>query len=199
VAPDGLKQPEQELSEIPGRLERVKKSGMKKLSRTDGDSRFLPQRQGYVPGYTGTIAVSEDHLIVAQQVDQAGADNELPVPMGESVEQQCCERPGQVSADGAYNRTGRRDPAQHRMRQNLRSAVERAIYAKRKQIVEPQFGNLKKQCGMRRLWLRGLAKTAVEFILADTVLNLLRIWRKVPALVGAVFVRNTTERAPVNI
>jgi hypothetical protein len=55
-----------------------------------------------VLGYTGTIAVSEDHLIVAQQVSQAGADNELLVPMVEQVEQQCGEPPGQVSADGGF-------------------------------------------------------------------------------------------------
>jgi transposase len=218
VAPEVLKQLEQKLKEIPERLERLKKSGMKKLSRTDGDSRFLRQRQGYVLGYTGTIAVSEDHLIVAQQVSQAGADNELLVPMVEQVEQQCGERPGQVSADGGFfsqdnvrameqrgidayvpdshmahelncgrrvrSHGATRDPAQQRMRQKLRSAVGRAIYAKRKQIVEPRFGNLKEQHGMRRFRLRGLAKTAVEFTLANTALNLLRLWRKVPALVG---------------
>ena len=218
VSPEALKQLEQKLKEIPERLERLKKSGMKKLSRTDGDSRFLRQRQGYVLGYTGTIAVSEDHLIVAQQVSQAGADNELLVPMVEQVEQQCGERPGQVSADGGFfsqdnvrameqrgidayvpdshmahelncgrrvrSHGATRDPAQQRMRQKLRSAVGRAIYAKRKQIVEPRFGNLKEQHGMRRFRLRGLAKTAVEFTLANTALNLLRLWRKVPALVG---------------
>jgi IS5 family transposase len=206
------------LEEIPGRLERLKKSGMKKLSRADGDSRFLRQRQGYVLGYAGTIAVSEDHLIVAQQVSQAGADNELLVPMVERVEQQCGERPGQVSADSGFfsqddvrameekgidayvpdshmahelncgrrvrSHGATRDPAQQRMRQKLRSAVGRAIYAKCKQIVEPRFGNLKEQHGMRRFRLRGLAKTTVEFTLAHTALNLLRLGRKVPAPVG---------------
>jgi Transposase DDE domain len=77
-----------------------------------------------------------------------------------------------------------RDPAQQRMRDKLRSAVGQAIYAKRKQIVEPRFGNWKEQHGMRRFRLRGLAKTAVEFTLANAALNLLRLWRKVPALVG---------------
>jgi len=32
---------------------------------TDGDARFLRQRGGFVLGYTGEIAVSDDHLIVA--------------------------------------------------------------------------------------------------------------------------------------
>jgi hypothetical protein len=36
---------------------------------------------------------------------------------------------------------------------------------------------------MRRFRLRGVAKTAVEFTLANTAVNLIRIWRKAPALV----------------
>src|SRR5712664_1696031 len=57
-----------QLREIPARLQRLKKSGMRKLSRTDADSRFLPDRRGFTPGYTATLAVSDDHLIVAQQI-----------------------------------------------------------------------------------------------------------------------------------
>ena len=220
VAREALEKLEKKLSEIPERLERLKKSGMKKLSQTDGDSRFLRQRQGYVLGYTGTVAVSEDYLIVGQQVSQASTDNELLVPMVERVEQECGERPEQVSADSGFftqenvktmeergmdayvpdshlahelNRGQRvrghgaaRDPAQQRMRRKLRSAAGRATYARRKQIVEPRIGTLKEQHGMRRFRMRGLAKVAVEFTLANTALNLMRLWRKVPALVRAV-------------
>jgi hypothetical protein len=219
VGREALEKLEQKLGEIPARLERLKKSGLQKLSRTDEDSRFLRQRQGYVLGYTGTMAVSEDHLIVAQQVSQAGSDNELLVPMVDRVEQECGERPQQVSADSGFfsqenlrameergidayvpdphvahelNRGRRvrshgaaRDPAQRRMREKLRSAAGRASYARRKQIVEPRIGTLKEQHGMRRFRLRGLAKTAVEFTLGNTALNLIRIWHTVPALVRA--------------
>ena len=52
---------EQHGQEIPARLERLRKSGLKKLSRTDPDSRFLRERGGFTLGYTGTLAVSEDH------------------------------------------------------------------------------------------------------------------------------------------
>ena len=61
---------EQRLAEIPERMERLKKAGVKRLSRTDEDSRFLRERRGFTLGYTATLAVSEDHLIVAQQVSQ---------------------------------------------------------------------------------------------------------------------------------
>jgi transposase/IS5 family transposase len=217
VAEEALKQLEEKLGEIPKRLERLKKSGMKKRSRTDEDSRFLRQRQGYVLGYTGTVAVSEDYLIVGQQVSQASTDNDLLMPMVKRVEQACGERPEQVSADSGFftqenvkameergidayvpdshlahelNRGRRvrthgaaRDPAQQRMRRKLRSPAGRVTYGRRKQIVEPRIGTLKEQHGMRRFRMRGLAKVTVEFTLANTALNLMRLWRKVPALV----------------
>ena len=50
------------LEELPRRLERLQKSGLKKLSRSDEDARFLRQRGGFALGYTGEIAVSDDHL-----------------------------------------------------------------------------------------------------------------------------------------
>jgi Transposase DDE domain len=52
------------------RLQRLKKVGVKRLPRTDQDSRFLRGRRGFTLGYTATVAVSEDHLIVAQQISQ---------------------------------------------------------------------------------------------------------------------------------
>jgi hypothetical protein len=67
------------------------------------------------------------------------------------------------------------------MRDKLRSTVGRAVYAKPKEIVEPRFGNLREQHGKRRFRLRGLAKTELEFALANTALNLLRLWGKGPA------------------
>src|SRR5271169_6533818 len=51
-----------QLRSIPARLQRLNKSGMRKLSRTDGESRFLPDRRGFTLGYTATLAVSDDHL-----------------------------------------------------------------------------------------------------------------------------------------
>jgi len=75
---------------------------MRKLSRTDADSRFLPDRRGFTLGYTATLAVSDDHLIVAQQVSRELNDNGLLVPMVDKVQHECGEPPGQVSADSGF-------------------------------------------------------------------------------------------------
>jgi len=102
VAREALERLEQRLAQIPARMERLKKAGVNKVSRTDADSRFLRERQGFVLGYTATVAVSEDHLIVAQQVSQASNDNGLLLPMVEAVERECGERPGRALADSGF-------------------------------------------------------------------------------------------------
>ena len=56
------------LEEIPRCLEGLRKSGLKRRSETDPDSRFLRDRKGFMLGYTAEVAVSEDHLIVEQGV-----------------------------------------------------------------------------------------------------------------------------------
>lgn len=94
---------EDKLAELPQRLERLQKSGLKKLSRTDEDARFLRQRGGhFILGYTGEIAVSDDHLIVAQRVTQNAADNNSLLPMIDQTRQRCGSPPGQVLADSGF-------------------------------------------------------------------------------------------------
>lgn len=102
VGSEVLARLEQQLERIPERLERLHKSGLKKVSRTDPDSRFLRERGGFTLGYTATLAVSEDHLILAQRVTQETNDNESLLPMVDLVEQQCGERPQRASADSGF-------------------------------------------------------------------------------------------------
>ena len=201
---------EARLAQIPRRLERLRKAGLAKRSWTDPDSRFLRERQGFTLGYTVSMAVSEDHLIVEQRVTQEATDNASLLPVVEAVERRCGERPQKVSADSGFfslenvrglqargiegyipdsnlarelkgrgrrRRAGRlRHAEQRRMRQRLRSPAGRTVYARRKAIIEPVFGVLKEQRGMRRFRLRGLAKVAVEMALASTAYNLTRLW-----------------------
>ena len=91
------------LEEIPRQLEQLRQSGQKRGSRTDPDSRYLHRRGGFCLGYTGELAVSDDHLIVAQRVHQAAADNQSLAAMSEAVERECGERPAAVLADCGYH------------------------------------------------------------------------------------------------
>jgi transposase len=67
--------------------------------------------------------------------------------------------------------------AQERMRAKLGTASGRAVYARRKTIVEPVFGQIKEARGFRRFLLRGLAQVRGEWRLVCLTHNLLKIWR----------------------
>jgi hypothetical protein len=55
-----------------------------------------------VLGYTLDMAVSDDHLILAQRTTQAASDSESLLPMVDRVMETCGEWPAQVSADSAF-------------------------------------------------------------------------------------------------
>ncbi len=67
--------------------------------------------------------------------------------------------------------------AKQRMTRKLRTKKGRAMYAKRKGMIEPIFGQLKQVLGFRQFSLRGLASMRGEWRLMATVHNLLKLWR----------------------
>jgi transposase len=73
-----------------------------------------------------------------------------------------------------------------KMRAKLGTESGRALYARRKTIVEPVFGQIKEARGFRRFLLRGLAKIRGEWRLVCLTHNLLKIWRY-----GSNFVRGS--------
>jgi transposase len=202
------------LEEIPRQLRKLRKSGLKKLSETDPDGRFLRTRAGFELGYTADIAVSEDHLVVAQRVTQNPTDTRSLDDIVEQVQQRCGETPRQVSADSGFYRNEEVQAVTERgaevyvpdsnmaqelnggpsadrtagcithysalvsgMRAKLRTEQGRAIYQKRKALVEPVFGTLKEQRQGRRFRLRGLKNVAVEFCLMTMAYNLTRLYQ----------------------
>ena len=203
-----LERMQEQLQQIPQRLEKLRKSGLAKLSRSDEEARFLRERKGFALGYTAEVAVNEDHLIVAQRITQNVSDNHSLVPMVEEVERQNGSAVEKVVADSGFFsvenlevleargvdvyvpdsnlarelNTGQRcralrlQPAQRRMRQKLRTAAGRAMYQRRKGLVEPVLGTLKEQRGLRRFRLRGLKKVGIEFTLAAISYNLTRLF-----------------------
>ena len=62
-----------------------------------------------------------------------------------------------------------------KMRAKLRTEAGRAAYAKRKQTVEPVFGQIKERRGLRRFLLRGLVKVSGEWTLWCLTHNLGKI------------------------
>ena len=62
-----------------------------------------------------------------------------------------------------------------RMRRKLQTKLGRAIYAGRKTIVEPVFGQIKQRQGFRQFLLRGVEKVGAEWALVCTAHNLLKL------------------------
>lgn len=103
-AQEQMEKAQKRLESIPGRLQRLKKSGRERLPRTDPEARVLKRRGKSVVGYQAQIAVSEDHFIVGQEVTQAATENDTLLPMVKQVESNCGEAPQKVLADaGLYS------------------------------------------------------------------------------------------------
>lgn len=204
---------QQRLEEIPRQMEQLRKSGQRRGSRSDPESRYLRTRGGFCLGYTAEIAVSDDHLIVAQRVHQAPADHGSLEAMAEAVERECGQRPETVMADAGYYsmeqiaaveaggvevfvpdrlmarelagvavvaemnaRQKRRHPGLQQLRERMREPAARSCYQRRKALVEPVFGVLKQQRGMRQFRRRGLPAVGAEWALATTAYNLTRLF-----------------------
>lgn len=63
-----------------------------------------------------------------------------------------------------------------RMRRTLRTTRGRRLYAQRKAIVEPVFGQIKQGRGYRQFLLRGMQQVRGEWALICTTHNVLKLW-----------------------
>ena len=69
------------------------------------------------------------------------------------------------------------DAALRRHRAWMAANEARMAFKKRKQLLEPVFGIIKEQQGLRRFLLRGLGNVAAEWTLLSTAFNLRTLWR----------------------
>ncbi len=169
---------------------------------TDSESRIMKSQEGFQQCYNAQIAVDAyNQLIVGFEITQSAADSGSLLPLVEVVEQNCETTPDQVVADAGYRsetsfieleqkkidayvslgREGKEAaaettlPATLRMKQKLDSPPGKAVYRRRKAIVEPVFGWVKNVLGFRRFSLRGMRKVAGEWALVCLVINLKRM------------------------
>lgn len=174
---------------------------------TDGDSRIMIRNGVFLQAYNAQAVVSEDQLIVAHGLTNNGTDNEQLIPMLERVRENVGQMPSELTADNGYlseenvshcERVGvnayislrkkdaestafpPRTPAEHMrfsMQTRLATPKGKALYARRKVLAEPVFGQVKGAMGFRRFSLRGLMKAAAEWGIVATCHNLLKLFR----------------------
>jgi transposase len=103
-----------------------------------------------------------------------------------------CPAFGQCTKDkqGRTLEIGPYDPALRKQRALMASAESKAVYSRRKELIEPTFGIIKEQQAGRRLLLRGLGNVEAEWLLLAVAFNLrtlARIWQgKLIVLQGAI-------------
>jgi transposase len=139
-------------------LENVKAVGIARPTAADGTPTPIPNTAD--TGYFSEKAVGaleemglDPHIAIGRQ-----KHHEAPVP-----------------AEAA---TSSEASVKEEMRAKLRAAPGKALYAARKQIVEPVFGMIKSARGIRKFLLRGLEKVSAEWQLICLTHNLLKIWRR---------------------
>jgi transposase/IS5 family transposase len=179
---------------------------------TDGDSRIMVRNGVYLQAYNAHAAVSSSQIVVAHAVTNQPPDHDHLAPMLERIGANCGEPPRVLSADtgyfslanarvckrarvDAYISIGRANAeslgrlpmteareAMSAMREKLVSEHGRAIYSRRKVIVEPVFGQIKGAMRFRRFSLRGLAKVGAEWAIVCLCHNLLKLRRAIGTL-----------------
>ena len=85
-------------------------------------------------------------------------------------------RQGKPRKDGKPS-ASRSDGLRAAMTAKLKSEAGKARYAKRRETVEPVFGQIKEQQGARRFLRRGLTSCQAEWKLLCGTHNLLKLWR----------------------
>ena len=160
----------------------------------------------FLQAYNAQAAVDEHaQVIVAADVTQDVVDRGQLLPMCERMRETLGVLPAVITADAGYWDTlSIEDPALRgtevliapdamhkwakprpvkparaveRMRERLSAGLPRALYAMRKAIVEPVFGQIKETRGLRRFAFRGLQKVKAEGQLICLTHNLLKLFR----------------------
>jgi transposase len=140
-------------------LDNLKAAGIERPTAADGTPTPIPNTAD--TGYFSKEAVEgleqlgmDPHLATGRQKHHDEADEaEAATPSGEAS-------------------------VKEKMQAKLRTATGKALYAARKQIVEPVFGMIKSARGIRKFLFRGLEKVSAEWQLICLTHNLLKIWRR---------------------
>jgi transposase len=160
----------------------------------------------FVQAYNAQAAVDgHAQVIVAADVTQEGVDRNQLVPMCSKIGQVLGVMPAVITADAGYwntpaieavakqgvdllvapdathrwatPRKGNLSEAVRQMREKIGSGITKALYAQRRTIVEPVFGQIKAARRLNGFSFRGLEKVQAEWQLICLTHNLLKLFR----------------------
>lgn len=191
-------------SNQPTAPEEVKPEPKDQTNFTDPESRIMRMpSKAFDQSYNTQVAVDDaKRIVVAARVTQNANDHGQLLPVLNAAFENTKQVPKRVLADAGYKNesdlaelkamqidayvaVGREDkaatppkneqPLTASMRSKLKTKLGRAQYRRRKHIVEPVFGWVKRVLGFRAFSLRGLRKVAGEWNLVCLALNLRRM------------------------
>jgi transposase len=204
----GSSQPELPLHRVACELSGAPKPSAQR-NFTDPDSRIMLKDGAYIQAYNAQIIVDAAHqVIVAHAVSNQPPDVQYLVPLVRRMQGNGVGLPTALLADSGYLSaenlsslhsrgidpyiaTGReaggaavsggaRTAASDAMRTKLGTPAGKAVYSRRKVIVEPVFGQIQQARGFRRFSQRGRAKVNCEWGLVCMAHNLLKLFRHRP-------------------
>lgn len=140
-------------------LENLEAAGIERPRAADGSTAPIPNTAD--TGYFSEEAVAG--------LERIGMDPYVAIERQKHHEESVASEPTDGPSEASVK---------ERMRAKLGTATGKLLYAARKRIVEPVFGQTKSGRGIRQFLLRGLEKVQAEWQLICLSHNLLKIWRR---------------------
>jgi hypothetical protein len=154
-----------------------KKQLVPMLEKVQEQTGQMPAQVSADAGYFSEAAVSDESVksadlyVPPERKKRSNSDENV----ASSVSPECKDH---STADEKALDSAPTNPTQaEAMREKLKSPEGRAVYAQRKHVVEPVFGQIKEVRGFRRFSFRGLDKVAAEWDLICLTHNLLKLFR----------------------
>jgi transposase len=150
-----------------------------RITQCASDSNELEKDVRAVPESVGKIerVLADSGYVNEKQVEALESDD-IDVYMATGAESKQRRRKYDYRPNKAAKKETQKVKASWlmRMKSKLETETGRALYARRKQTVEPVFGIIKHCMGFRQFLLRGLEKVTGEWQLVTTAYNFKRLW-----------------------
>ena len=150
-----------------------------RITQCANDSHELLEDVSAIPESVGKVekVLADSGYINEKQVGDLERDD-IEVYVATGAESKQNRRKYDYRPENAAKRKDREVKALwlKRMKAKLETETGRALYARRKQTVEPVFGIIKQCMGFRQFLLRGVEKVSGEWQLVTTAYNFKRLW-----------------------
>jgi hypothetical protein len=159
-----------------------KKQLLPMLDQVAVNMKRKPEHATADAGYFSAAAVTSPkvegiELLVPPNRQKRGEGNETSPVIPGAAPAAVAGPAGQLVEESAGPPAPPAKSAEETMREKLRTAAGQAIYKMRKAVVEPVFGQIKEQQGLRGVSMRGLEKAAAEWQIICLTHNLLKLFQ----------------------